>query len=306
MNTLTNTSYTLTNMASNVASSMTWDTDNRTEGLYSCTIPQSTHVPTSGISGSVTLFHTDVQRASCGVHKLFCTGGVTTSLMFIVLVVADWLFGLYGSEIRDKLFIGTPPCAPDPNKLHVTSVEVKQHKRNEHTDQHINTDKHIIHTHQHSQQCCKQSDERRHRQQHSKTVFLHYTAVKTLTNTSYTLTNMASNVASRVMKEDTDSGTAWFYFCIIPQWTHWQTHHTHSPTWPAKLQAVWQEETQTAARCDCIPAPYHRSWLPGGSCLATAASASSLQNKRTNWMEPSRQNIMVGVELESKNPDHVM
>ena len=153
-----------------------------------------------------------------------------------------------------------PPHPLEPNKLHVASVEVKQHKK-----------------------------------------------INTLTNTSYTLTNIASNVASRVMREDTDSSTAWLYSCIIQQWTHWQTHHTHSPTWPAKLQAVWWEETQTAARCDCILAPYHRSWLPGGWCPVTAASASSLQNKRTNWMEPSRQNnIMVGLELESKNPGHVM
>ena len=40
---------------------------------------------------------------------------------------------------------------------------------NEHTHQHI------IHTHQHGQQSCKQCDERRHRRQHRVTVFLHHT-----------------------------------------------------------------------------------------------------------------------------------
>ena len=68
MNTLINASHTLINMASNVASSVTrGDTDNRTEGLYSCTIPQSTHVPTAGLSDSVTVPH------RCSKSKLWNT-----------------------------------------------------------------------------------------------------------------------------------------------------------------------------------------------------------------------------------------
>ena len=46
----------------------------------------------------VTLFCTAVETAVSEVHKLFRTGGVPTSLTSIVLVVADGLFGLYGSE----------------------------------------------------------------------------------------------------------------------------------------------------------------------------------------------------------------
>ena len=69
------------------------------------------HVPTAGPSDSVILFHTAVERARCRLHKLLHTGGVPTSFTFIVRVVADCLFGLYGSEHRDELFIGTPhPC----------------------------------------------------------------------------------------------------------------------------------------------------------------------------------------------------
>ena len=33
-------------------------------------------------------------------------------LPFIVLAVGDDLFGLYGSECRDELLIGTPPSSP--------------------------------------------------------------------------------------------------------------------------------------------------------------------------------------------------
>ena len=40
-----------------------------------------------------TLFRTAVERASCGVHKFLRTGGDPTAL-FIVLAVADGLFGL--------------------------------------------------------------------------------------------------------------------------------------------------------------------------------------------------------------------
>ena len=58
----------------------------------------------------VTLFRTAVERANCRVHKL-----LRTSLTLIVLAVADGLFGLYGLEHRDKLFIGPlPPPVPCP------------------------------------------------------------------------------------------------------------------------------------------------------------------------------------------------
>ena len=61
---------------------------------------------------------TAVERASRGVDKLLRTGGVPTSLTFIVLAVADGLFGLYGSERRDELFISTrPPPTPCPRSL---------------------------------------------------------------------------------------------------------------------------------------------------------------------------------------------
>ena len=53
----------------------------------------------AGISVTVfvTVLRTTVERASGGGHKLRRTGGVPTSLTFIVLAVADGLFGLYGS-----------------------------------------------------------------------------------------------------------------------------------------------------------------------------------------------------------------
>ena len=65
-------------------------------------------VLTAGLSDSVfvALFCAAVERASCGVHKLLCSGGVPTSLTFIVLVVADGLFSLYRSDCRVKLLIG--------------------------------------------------------------------------------------------------------------------------------------------------------------------------------------------------------
>ena len=68
----------------------------------------------------MSLFCTAVERASYRVHKLFGTGGVPTSLTFIVLAVADGLFGLYGSERREELFTGAP---------YPVSVDVKQHER---------------------------------------------------------------------------------------------------------------------------------------------------------------------------------
>ena len=72
------------------------------------------------------LFRTAVERASCGVHKLFSAGVVPTSLTAIVQVVADGLFCLCGSERWDELFIGTRfPLAPVPNRPHVASVDVK-------------------------------------------------------------------------------------------------------------------------------------------------------------------------------------
>ena len=59
-------------------------------------------IPTAGLLDSVfvTLFHTAVERANCGVYKLLCTGRVPTSLTFIVLVVADGLLGLYGLGVQ--------------------------------------------------------------------------------------------------------------------------------------------------------------------------------------------------------------
>ena len=65
-------------------------------------------VPTAGCLDSVfvTLCRTAVERASCGGHcdNLLRTGGVSTSLIFIVMSAADGLFGLYRSERRDELF----------------------------------------------------------------------------------------------------------------------------------------------------------------------------------------------------------
>ena len=47
----------------------------------------------------MTLFRTVVERAGCGVRRLLRTGGVPTSLTFILLLVAGGLFvGLYGPE----------------------------------------------------------------------------------------------------------------------------------------------------------------------------------------------------------------
>ena len=56
----------------------------------------------------MTLLRTAVERASCGVHKLFRTGVVPKSLTFIVMAVANGLFGLYRSERADESFISTP------------------------------------------------------------------------------------------------------------------------------------------------------------------------------------------------------
>ena len=50
----------------------------------------------------VTLLCTAVETAISEVHKFLQTGGVPTSLTFTVLLVADGLFGLYGSEHRIK------------------------------------------------------------------------------------------------------------------------------------------------------------------------------------------------------------
>ena len=46
------------------------------------------------------------------MHKLLGTGGVPTFLTFIVLAVADALFGFCGSERKDELFIGTQSRPP--------------------------------------------------------------------------------------------------------------------------------------------------------------------------------------------------
>ena len=53
----------------------------------------------------VTLFCAAVETASSKVHKLLPTGGVPTSLTFIVLAVADTLFSLHRLENLVKLFI---------------------------------------------------------------------------------------------------------------------------------------------------------------------------------------------------------
>ena len=97
-------------------------------------------VPIAGLSDTVfvTLFRTTVERGSCGEHKLLRTGGVSTSLTFIVLAMADGLFGLYGS-----LRVGArgraihrhpsphplPPPHPFPvsKTQFVASVAVKHH-----------------------------------------------------------------------------------------------------------------------------------------------------------------------------------
>ena len=55
----------------------------------------------------VTLFHTAVERVSCGVHKLLCIGQVPISLTLLLWLVADALSGLYRSECWDKLLVGT-------------------------------------------------------------------------------------------------------------------------------------------------------------------------------------------------------
>ena len=49
-------------------------------------------------------------------------------LNIVVLAVADGLFGLYGSEHRDKLFVGAWAI---PNKLYVVSnsMDIKQHEK---------------------------------------------------------------------------------------------------------------------------------------------------------------------------------
>ena len=78
----------------------------------------------------MTFLRTAVERASGGVHKLLRTGGVPTSLTFIVLAVADGgLFGLFGlsePERRDEIFIGVRPHSSSvPNKPY--SVDVKHH-----------------------------------------------------------------------------------------------------------------------------------------------------------------------------------
>ena len=60
----------------------------------------------------VTLHRTAVETAVSGVHKLLRTGGVPPPphlLNIVVLVAADGLFGLCGSERWDELLIGTPP-----------------------------------------------------------------------------------------------------------------------------------------------------------------------------------------------------
>ena len=62
----------------------------------------------------VTLFRTAVVRTSRGMHKLLGTGGVPTFLTFIVLAVADALFGFCGPERKDELFIGTQSRHPPP------------------------------------------------------------------------------------------------------------------------------------------------------------------------------------------------
>ena len=46
----------------------------------------------------MSVFRTAVKTAISGVHKLFRTGGVPTSLTLFVLTVVDGHFGLYVSK----------------------------------------------------------------------------------------------------------------------------------------------------------------------------------------------------------------
>ena len=98
--------------------------------LLSCS---STADPSDSVF--VTLFYPAVERGSCRVHKLLRIGGVPTSLIFIVLPMADRLFGLYGSEHRGELFMCIQPSPPPhplspvPNKPYIwLSAYVKQNE----------------------------------------------------------------------------------------------------------------------------------------------------------------------------------
>ena len=56
----------------------------------------------------VALFRTDVEEASRGAHKVMASRWRGPHLPNIVgLAVADGLFGLYGSERMDEIFIDT-------------------------------------------------------------------------------------------------------------------------------------------------------------------------------------------------------
>ena len=77
----------------------------------------------------MTLLCTAVETAISEVHRLLSTGAVPNFLpSVVVLVVADGLFGLCGSERADELFISSrpPPLSPSLISLMV-SVDVKHH-----------------------------------------------------------------------------------------------------------------------------------------------------------------------------------
>ena len=72
-----------------------------------------------------TLLGTAVETAVSEVHKLLGTGGVPTSLTSIVLALADGLFGLFGSERADELFMPPHPSSlPTPFSRPLISLVV--------------------------------------------------------------------------------------------------------------------------------------------------------------------------------------
>ena len=76
--------------------------------------PAADVLPQRLVSDTVTLFRTAVETAISGVHKFASQWRGPHLLNTVVLVVADGLFGLYGSERRDELFIGPPPPVSNP------------------------------------------------------------------------------------------------------------------------------------------------------------------------------------------------
>ena len=87
-------------------------------------------VSTAGCPDSVTLFCTAIERATYGIHKLFRTGDVPTSLTSTVLAVVDGFFGLCGSKrLGGDIHRYLPPFPPVPNRTFVVSVNVKPKQR---------------------------------------------------------------------------------------------------------------------------------------------------------------------------------